>query len=175
MREPSLRDLDLKEVYDSEQHDLVRDLLVPLLQHSIEYKRGVGYFTSGWLSVAAEGLEDLAIRGGHAHYVVSPELSEEDWKAIVQGEEAKRDPTLWKIIEDGVQSIAEALALEKLKALSWLVMKNHLNFSLAFPREYKAAGMYHDKVGVCTDSHGNKIAFHGSFNDTKRGTLNGEA
>lgn len=51
-----LKSLDLSPVYDSEKCDLIRDLQVPLLAQSRDYLRGVGFFTSGWLRVAAYGL-----------------------------------------------------------------------------------------------------------------------
>ena len=59
-----LTDLDLLPVYDSAEHDLVADLIVPLLMNSSSYIRGVGFFTSGWVSVAAQGIARFV--GAHA-------------------------------------------------------------------------------------------------------------
>ena len=50
-----------------------------------------------------------------------------------------------------------------------------LEFSFAVPRERARGGQYHDKVGVFVDRQGDKVAIHGSFNDTVGGSLNGEA
>jgi hypothetical protein len=77
-----LRDLALQPVYDSSEDDLVRDLMVPCLATSVEYLRGVGYFSSGWLRLAANGLDELVSNGGRATFVVSPILDETDWEAM---------------------------------------------------------------------------------------------
>ena len=61
-----LKDLNLLPVYDSAEYDLVHDLIVPLLQNSKLYLRGVGYFTSGWLRLAVEGVTGLIDNGGTA-------------------------------------------------------------------------------------------------------------
>ncbi len=51
-----LKELDLQPVYDSENYDLVCDLQVPLLVQSKDYLRGVGFFSSSWLRLAAQGM-----------------------------------------------------------------------------------------------------------------------
>lgn len=56
-----------------------------------------------------------------------------------------------------------------------MVADGVLNFKLAIPRYEKSGGDYHDKVGVFIDSKQNMVAIHGSFNDTVKGSLNGEA
>ncbi len=50
----SLKDLHINRTYSSLEVDLVNDLIVPLLERSIKYDRGVGFFTSGWLKEAAK-------------------------------------------------------------------------------------------------------------------------
>ena len=46
------------------------------------YERGVGFFSAGWLRVAAEGMAAFAHNSGRARRVTSPILSEEDWQAL---------------------------------------------------------------------------------------------
>ena len=170
-----LTDIDLLPVYDSSEHNLVRDLIVPLLEHSVTYMRGVGFFTSGWLRVAAQGLVSLAERGGHATYVVSPILDQEDWEALQRGEKAKEDDLLMRSLKRNIEELAVSLERDTRDALAWLVADGLLAFRLAVPRASGAAGDYHDKVGVFMDQRGDAVAIHGSFNDTLGGTLNGEA
>ena len=50
-----LRELELKPVYDSAEYDLIEDLIVPILKQSKHYRRGVRFFTSGWLKLAEIG------------------------------------------------------------------------------------------------------------------------
>ena len=170
-----LKDLDLLPVYDSSEHNLVRDLIVPLLEHSITYMRGVGFFTSGWLRIAARGLVSLAERGGHAEYVVSPILEKEDWEALQRGESAREDDILRRSLERNIGELASSLEHDTRDALAWLVADGMLEFRFAVPRTSGVTGDYHDKVGVFIDRQWDIVAIHGSFNDTVGGTLNGEA
>lgn len=170
-----LKDIDLLPVYDSSEHNLVQDLIVPLVEHSDTYMRGVGFFTSGWLRLAAQGLVSLAERGGHAKYVVSPILDQQDWEALQRGEKAKEDDLLMQSLERSIDDLTVSLERDARDALAWLVADGVLHFRLAVPRATGARGDYHDKVGVFMDQQGDIVAIHGSFNDTVGGTLNGEA
>lgn len=169
-----LTDLELKPVYDSADCSLVDDLIVPLLKNSSEYHRGVGYFTSGWLSAAADGVVSIAQRGGHARFIVSPLLNEEDVRALETGDRAKTDEVLREVLRQHVEDLRSSLREDTRNVLAWLVAEAVLDFRIAVPRA-GTVGDYHDKVGVFVDQAGNQVAIHGSFNDTLKGTLNGEA
>ena len=52
----SLRTLDLPLLLKPSDQDLFRDFFVPALTHAFRYDRGVGYFASGWLRLAAQGM-----------------------------------------------------------------------------------------------------------------------
>jgi len=170
-----LRDLDLKHVYDSANNDLVRDLIVPLLSESKEYWRGVGYFTSGWLKNACEGILELVKNQGKAHIVTSPLLQESDWIALQTGDAAKRDSALLDVLRAHIDDLRISLSQDTMNALAWLVADDFLEFRFAIPQDFAARGDYHDKVGFFLDSTGDMVAIHGSFNDTAKGSLNGEA
>jgi uncharacterized protein YfaT (DUF1175 family) len=70
----SLRTLELPLLLKPSDHDLFRDFFVPALTHAFRYDRGVGYFASGWLRLAAQGMVRFAAQGGHARWVTSPIL-----------------------------------------------------------------------------------------------------
>jgi superfamily II DNA or RNA helicase len=170
-----LRELKLKPVYDSAEHDLIQDLVVPLLRNSISYLRGVGFFTSGWLRLAAQGLSSIIERGGSARIVLSPIMEQADWEAFQMGEEAKHNQTLKKVLEKNVDDIVHALESHTLNALAWMIADDLVDFRFAVIREPFFGGDYHDKVAVFGDEQGNMVAIHGSFNDSIKGSLNGEA
>ena len=170
-----LRDLNLLPVYDSAEYGLIQDLIVPLLQNSKLYLRGVGFFTSGWLRLAVEGVTKLIENGGTARIVISPILERSDWEAFQRGEEAKCNEMFKNVLEKQVADIATALKKDTLNALAWMIADNVLEFRFAVAREYTMGSDYHDKVGVFIDEEGNRVAIHGSFNDTVKGSLNGEA
>ena len=52
----SLRTLDLPLLLNTSDQDLFRDFFVPALTHAFRYDRGVGYFASGRLRLAAQGM-----------------------------------------------------------------------------------------------------------------------
>ena len=170
-----LNSLNLLPVYDSAEYDLINDLIVPLLQHSTSYSRGVGFFTSGWLKLAAQGLSRLIENGGKARIVLSPILEKTDWQAFQIGEEAKCNHLLKNILHKNLDNIATALERDTLNALAWMIADNILEFRFAVARDAYSRGDYHDKVGVFRDDEDNIVAIHGSFNDTVKGSLNGEA
>ena len=59
-----LRDLGLLDVYDSSQCNIIEDLMVPCISNSASYIRGVGFFSSGWLQLAAKGIAQLIAKWG---------------------------------------------------------------------------------------------------------------
>ena len=170
-----LKELALLPVYDSSEKSIVDDLMIPCLCHSVEYLRGVGYFTSGWLTLAASGIESLARSGGRARFVVSPVLDEADKEALALGSEARESAAIYQTLKRHVDNLASDLEVNTRNTLAWLVADRVVDFSFAIPRDMSRAGNYHDKVGVCIDPAGDKVAFHGSFNDSLQGSLNGEA
>lgn len=170
-----LKDLDLQPVYDSERYDLIADLQVPLLQQAKDYLRGVGFFTSGWLRLAAQGMADFVSGGGGARIVLSPIIDEADWEALQFGEKARHDSVLKEVLARNIENLATTLETDTRNALAWMVADGLLEFRFAVPRDRASFGDYHDKVGVFTDEGGNQVAVHGSLNDSIKASLNGEA
>jgi hypothetical protein len=56
-----------------------------------------------------------------------------------------------------------------------MVAEGVIEFRLAIARNFSSGGDYHDKVGVFIDANADVVAIHGSFNDSVKGSLNGEA
>lgn len=170
-----LSGLELLPVYDSAECDLVRGLQVPLLKQANDYLRGVGFFASGWLRIAAEGMQEFVAAGGRARFVTSPILEEADWEALQLGELARFDERLRALLEKRVDELAHSLEHDTLNALAWMVADGLLEFRFAIPRADESRSAYHDKVGVFRDAEGCAVVLHGSLNDSIQGSLNGEA
>ena len=68
-----------------------------------------------------------------------------------------------------------SLQEETRNTLAWLVADGVLEFLIVVPRDRQSQSDYHDKVGLLVDGQQDKVAFHGSFNDSIKGSLNGEA
>ncbi len=174
-RSTDLRSLNLPSTLDTSNADIITDFFVPALSVSVRYDRGVGFFSAGWLRVAAKGMAALARNSGRARWVTSPILSEEDWQALQLGEAARHDEVLRRAIERNLDDLERSLEQETLSTLAWLVADGILDFKLALPRNKLERGEFHDKFGVFTDAAGNQVSFNGSYNDSVQGTRNYES
>ena len=170
-----LREIDLLDVYDSSECNLIEDLMIPCISNSVSYIRGVGFFSSGWLRLAAKGIVQLIANGGKASFIVSPQLENSDWEAMKLGNAAKESPELLSILSRNIEELRNNLEDDTKNTLAWLIADEMLEFHFAIPRNRDSQCDYHDKVGLCIDNEQNRVAFHGSFNDSIKGSLNGEA
>lgn len=168
------RSLHFPTVLDTSSHDLIAEFFVPALRNAVQYNRGVGFFTSGWLRAASEGMVHFANNSGHARWITSPILQPGDWIALTEGVAARSDPNLQKIIERNIADLATTLERDTLSALAWMVADEILDFKLALPRN-SLHGEFHAKFGVFTDEDGNQVCFNGSYNDSQHGLLNYES
>ncbi len=170
-----LKDLEIKYIYDSSESDIIKDLFIPLLSKSIYYYRGVGYFSSGWLKIASKGILNFIKNKGKAHFITSPMLAEKDWLAFKIGNEAIQNELLKKTLLRNIENIETEIENNTLNILAWLISDKILNFFFAIPKYNISTSDYHDKVGIFIDSNQDFVAIHGSFNDSIKGSLNGEA
>lgn len=170
-----LTDVFLKSVFNTSEDDVIADFFVPALSNSIKYDRGVGYFSAGWLQMASTGMLEFATRRGKARWITSPILSEEDWKALQLGEDAKSDDTIKKALAENIKDLAYALSEETLSALAWLIADGIIEFRLAIPRNKLKHGEFHDKFGIFVDENNDVISFSGSNNESIQGTINYES
>ena len=156
-----LRDVPIQVRYDSAQN-IAGDFLVPCLDASVVYDRAAGYFSSTLYVIIGVPLAAFAARGGRMRLVCSPELAKEDIEAIARGytEKALADA----VTRELEAMIAEPVAVAATTLLATLVAQGMLEIRIAFrPAE---AGIYHDKVGLFTDSVGDRVTFTGSANET---------
>ena len=154
--------------------DVIRQFYVPALSSSVTYDRGVGFFSSKWLELAAEGLARLAGNGGSARIVASPILEAGDWEAIKKGNAAQTDPVLYELLKRTVQSLESQLKDETLSAIAWMIADGLLHIRLAVPAA-DLDGDFHDKFGIFSDEAGDEVAFHGSPNDSRQAFHNYES
>jgi superfamily II DNA or RNA helicase len=169
-----LRDLDLPNVIETSDIDFSEDFYNPALSVAVEYKRGVGYFTSNWFQHASRGLKGLAENEGTAKWIISPILEEDDWKALQKGEEAKRSQELYDRLENTVRDIEEGLEKDTKNTIAWMIADGLLDIKIAITGE-NLSGDFHDKWGIIRDRNDDKIAFHGSQNDSSKGFSNYES
>jgi len=167
-----LKDISFKIFYNTSSDDLVENFFYPCLANSIEYKRGVGYFTSGWLSQNSKGLARFIQNGGKAKYIISPIIDEEDLKYL-QGKFDNK--IIDKSILNNLEKLEKELEENTKNLLGWLVYDGVVEFRFAIPRKNLYGGDFHDKFGIFIDEENNLVTFNGSMNETLKGFLNSES
>lgn len=170
----TLRDIEYPLLYETATSNLISDFYTPSLEVATEYKRAVGYFASSWFEEAAAGIAAFANSGGTAKWVISPKLSEDDWAAIEHGNAAKRDTSLYEQMEALVDDLELNLERETRNTIAWLIADGLLRLRIAITEE-ALGGDFHDKWGIFIDADENKVAFHGSQNDSRKSLSNYEA
>jgi len=172
--ENSFTDLELPRVIDTSSDNVMKDFYIPLLSRAVEYRRGVGYFTTNWVRSAARGVAELAENSGTARWILSPILEEKDWDALKKGDRAKTDDVLREALDDTVTDLRYDLEYETRNTIAWMIADGLLEIKLAVPTK-KLSGDFHDKFGIFYDENGNRVAFHGSQNDSEQALRNYEA
>jgi len=170
-----LKDLHLKNAYDSDFDDILNDFYIPALSNSIKYKRLAGFFTSSSLAVAAKGLSKFISTGGHMKLICGAKLRKADVKAIKEGYE-KPARVIERMMMENLEKLEDKFIRDHVRALGWMVANNKLEINVAVvvdenglptDREnVEKQGIFHQKVGILEDSEGNKISFSGSDNET---------
>jgi hypothetical protein len=154
--------------------DLVAQFYVPALKRSLRYDRGVGYFTSSWLRLAATGLASLAENRGTCRLITSLNLQPDDWEAFRRGDAASRDTVLKGELSAAIDDLEHSLKWDTLTCLAWMLADGLLEIRIAEPT-FELDGDFHDKIGLFEDSERNRIAFHGSQNESAKAFRNYES
>ena len=170
----TLRSLPTEPFLGTSTHKLLEAFHIPALSESVTYDRGVGFFTSNWLRLAATGMAALASNGGKARILASPKLDRADCAALNQGVDARNDPTLRAALQGTIDDLEHGLGRDTLAALAWMVADGLLDFRIAIPVG-ELDGDFHDKFGIFHDATGNAVAFHGSPNDSEQAFRNYES
>ena len=161
----SLADVEVKTEYRSLLHNVTQEFYIPLLSQAMEYKRAVGFFSSTVLSQIADGVVALAKNGGKIKIVASPHLSDEDIAAIRKGYEL-RDVVKTAVLRELIET-KDPFTAKRLNLLAHLIADEILDIKIAFTENGSKMGMYHEKLGIISDSDGNSVAFSGSMNESE--------
>lgn len=163
----SLKDINLKVAYDSDEDDILNEFYIPALSESIIYKRLASFFTSNSLAIAAKGISKFIINGGKIQLIANVILSKEDYEKI---KEVTEKPFLERVEKEFIESlenIEDELIRNHVKMLGWMLKNGKLEIKISLVAE--GIGIQHQKTGILEDKDGNKLSFTGSDNETKSG------
>lgn len=166
----SLLDVPLLREYRSYKNNVVKDFYIPVLREGIKYQRAVGFFTSDALVEISKGISGLILNGGSIELIVSPILNASDIKAIEAGYNQRQ--TVENAIIREFHEPKNDTDKERLAWISYLIEIGKLDIMVAFTKKNSSASMFHEKMGIVTDSEGNVIAFSGSMNETSNAFFN---
>lgn len=150
------------------QENIAKAFLTPLLKHTKNYKRSVGFFSSSVLQPIVDGIVALARNNGKIQLIASPNLTDDDIQAINTGYEARAKVINASFTRDFMREI-ESFDDARLQLLANLIARGVLDIKIAVT---DTLGIYHDKLGILEDFDGNVVVFYGSANATLSGYQN---
>lgn len=159
------KDIPIKNEYRSLIDDVVKDFYIPLLGEAVLYQRAVGFFSSSALVTTSKGIKGLVQNGGKIQIIASPKLSVSDIEEIKKGYEVRQ--IIEKALLRELETPDNQIELEKLSFIARLVADGVLDIKIAFLSTKNVIAMYHEKMGLITDSDGNTVAFSGSMNESE--------
>ena len=156
-----LKALEIDIAYEtgSEPEELLSKFYIPVLEQTKKYCRIAGFFSSSALIVASEGIEALIQNNGVMQLLISPELSEEDYRILETHGTLTPDMPLFDDLD------FEEVKNDRLKLLAFLLDKGYLEIRIAIPKRGRSS-LFHQKVGICLDDENESISFSGSINET---------
>ncbi|MCG0714449.1 SNF2-related protein [Lactiplantibacillus plantarum] len=156
-----LSDLSIKPGYATPDDDVGKDFYDPVLAESVSYDRLSGYFSARALLYFSKGITNLRQKHGHYRLIISSQISQQDYDAILAGYEA-RDVTqqFQNCIVPEIHNQADDANISN---LAYLIAIGLVDIKIGFTTD----GLFHAKYGLMRDAEGNTVYFTGSFNETE--------
>lgn len=167
-------ELHIKSCYESGVDNIVEDFYELVLSCSKTYDRIAGFFSSSSLALAARGMGEFILNGGKMRLICSPVLSKQD--ACVISDVIDKGKDFSNEISLDLDSITDSFERDHIKALGWMISRGLLEIKLAiltdeygnveYGEDVLKNGLFHQKIGLLTDSDGNSLSFSGSVNES---------
>lgn len=143
-------------------NSLVTDFYQPLLSEADLYQRVSGYFSSAGIDLYADGLEELAKNSGRVQFIISKEISSQDFQKIKDGYDLLSDLKPLGIAERNERLTSKTQ--KSLGNLAFMIAMGQARVKIALTNQ----GIFHDKFGIITSGK-ECVFFNGSANETKNG------
>lgn len=170
----NLAELTLRTSYHKGRDSIANDFYLPCMLRASEYDRAVGFFRSAAFIIAWPALKEFVKNGGRIRILCSQVLAAADVDALDSGYSARADNEIAKRLAEEVRSLLNDEVLRApTRILAALVARHSLELQIAILKDADigtARGrLFHDKLGIFRDSHGNVVIFKGSMNETWSG------
>lgn len=160
----NLRSISLSTDYRTGSSDPAANFYRPCLKNATSYDRAVGYFRSSVFLINGDEIISFARNGGKIRLICSPSLHETDSRIINLSYE-EREKLISNSLLAEIDEMLGALDYEyQIKILATLIACNAMDVHLAIRND--GNGIYHEKIGIFSDSSGNMVSFIGSANET---------
>jgi ERCC4-related helicase len=174
----NLRDKSWRISYSSNENNPIADFYIPVLECAVQYDRKSGFFNSAILSKVARGLGAMLHNEGKMRLIMGCQFSPQDLQAIQQGYELRE--ALLTRLDAELNPPENFVQLKHFEILSWLVANGSLDIKIAVPLKNNGIPeesqtqldpyhIFHEKVGIFTDTQGDQLAFSGSNNESLSG------
>lgn len=159
-----LSQLPLDTHYRTGERDPMTGFYKPCLETAQRYDRAVGYFRSSIFAIVGKPFVQFARHGGKARFICSPSVTEEDAQAITAGYIQRKEVLEKSLARDLEELLSDESLKTRTELLATLIKCGNLDLRLAL--RTSGNGIYHEKIGIFQDSHGHRVSFLGSANET---------
>lgn len=168
----SLRDYKFQVSYSKDSDNIAESFYLPCLSEATRYDRISGYFGSTIYILAWSSLKDFVKHDGKMRIICSPFLTEDDQKAIQEGQESKREHILRESLAKEFNTLFNSDYLSApSRALACLISMGVIEIKIAVGKSSMSPEikrLFHDKVGIFYDDN-SRVGFRGSINETFKG------
>ncbi|BCJ69669.1 DEAD/DEAH box helicase family protein [Polymorphospora rubra] len=159
--------------YASDTDDIAEDFYDPCLRKSVTYDRITGFFSSTVFHLVHSALAVFFTENdGRMRLLCSPRLSAPDADSLLFGYAARSNAILAETLRAELAEMLDSAHAVGTRLLAALVASGRLEIKLARVAASVSEAdkrMFHDKVGVFTDSAGDVVGFRGSLNESYLG------
>lgn len=121
----------------------------------------LGFFSSSAINILADGFASFLYNGGRMNLIVNDILTEQDKKAIANGDHETPIPFFDITDIEKLKTTLSERDTHFFECLTWLIRNNRLEIKIIAPKS--GVGISHTKTGVFCDGV-NKVGFDGSCN-----------
>ena len=164
-----LRDVDILPAYSTDDgKDLLDSFYNPVLECAVKYDRVTGFFSPKVFAIAARGFRKCVENNCKIRIITSVCVEDETWDAI---NESTKLSNVSRCLDDyTLDSVHDELDYNYLQLFMYLYSTGILEMKVAAVRE--GNGIFHEKIGIITDSFEDSVSFSGSNNETANGWIN---